>query len=235
MAIERFLNHRFLTSNVLFRVFLPLIALILVLVAKFYIFVVTPNEKVMGAVQKIFYFHVGSAASAYLMIGILFVASIFYLRTKKHVWDIVAHSAGSVALLFCSMVLASGMIWAHSAWNTWWRWEPRLVSFLVLWMIVCSYVLLRLFTESVPKHRNFAAVIGIIAAVHVPIVVLSIKFVEHSQQLHPEVVAKAGLQDVRFVYALILGITAVCAVSIWLFVCTVINRLLEKELEDQAK
>src|SRR5262245_20387252 len=100
------------------RALFPL-SLLLVGVAQYWIFLVVPNERIMGPVQRIFYFHVGSAIACYCAFGVVLIASMAFLGTRKAVYDIVQQAAGEVAFVFCTIVLLSGMIWGHSAWNTW--------------------------------------------------------------------------------------------------------------------
>ena len=231
MKIEQLVNLHVLLEHKLSRVVLPVFAIFGICLTNYLVFMVVPSEKVMGAVQRIFYFHVGSAMSAYGFIAMLFVASIFFLVSRKIHWDLLAQSAALIALLFCSIVLATGMIWGHSAWNTWWRWEPRLVSFLVLWLVLLSYQLLRSFSVSNTKVRNFAAVLGIFAAVNVPIVIFSIKLLDQTQQLHPEVVANQGLKDSRFLFTLMVANLAVPLMGLWLFVVKLQSLLLADRVE----
>lgn len=215
MEVERKLLQ-FLTNSVWTRWVVPVLAFTLVLVANTFVFLIVPSEQVMGAVQRIFYFHVGAATSTYLMIGLLFLGSVCFLTFRTRPWDLLAEAAGGIALLLASIVLVSGSIWGHSAWNTWWRWEPRLVSFLVLWLLLFSYVLLRSFTERSERHGAFSAILGIVVAVNVPIAIFSIKLLSHTEQLHPQVVAQQGLRDERYVYALLISIAAVSLFSLWL-------------------
>ena len=225
MEIEKLVNLETLTKNRIATVALPAIASLGVLFTNYLVFMVVPDEQVMGAVQRIFYFHVGSAMACYSMIGVLFLASVMYLNSKKPQWDAVAESAAAVGFTFCTVVLVTGMIWGHSAWNVWWRWEPRLVSFLVLWFVMFSYVLLRGFTENHPRKRNLAAALGIISAVNVPIVIFSIKLLDNTQQLHPEVVAKQGLRDISFVYTLVSANVFLIVAAFW-FMMVQLRRLL---------
>ncbi len=162
------------------------------------VFLVVPNEKIMGAVQRIFYFHVGSATASYVSISLLLFGSVFYLATRNKDADLLAQAAAEVGFVLCTIVLASGMIWGHSAWNTWFSWEPRLVSFLLLWLLLLAYNILRVFADS-NKVASQAAVLGIISAVNVPIVIYSIKLLPNIAQLHPQVVEKQGLKDPLFV------------------------------------
>lgn len=156
------------------------------------VFVGTPNEKIMGPVQRVFYFHVGSAIACYCSFGLVLVGSLGYLATRKEWWDVVAEAAGEVGLIFCTIVLVSGMIWGHAIWNTAFRWEPRLVTFLLLWFVLLSFNILRWFADSA-KVSAHCAVLGILGAITVPLMVYSIKFLPQSAQLHPQVVAKNGL------------------------------------------
>jgi len=231
LKIENIIQANVLASSKLIRLWLPLIATVLVVFANWYVFTVVPNEQVMGAVQRIFYFHVAAAMASYLMIGILFISSCLYLAGKKIEYDVIGQAAGNVALLLCSAVLVSGMIWGHSAWNTWWRWEPRLVSFLVLWLVLLGFNLLRNFVVPGAMQRSVSAVVGILAAVNVPVVIFSIKLLNHSEQLHPEVVATQGLQDPRFLNGLLIATAAVFVLSLLLLMLKVVNAALRKDVE----
>lgn len=170
----------------------------------YYIFMVVPNERVMGAVQRIFYFHVGSAIAAYCAFALVLIAALGFLSTRKLAFDVLLQAAGEVALVFCSIVLTSGMIWGHSAWNTWFRWEPRLVTFLLLWLLALALNILRMFGN---KNRVAAhcSVLGILGALTVPLVVFSIKLMPGLVQLHPVVVENRGLKDPSFVTGMFLG------------------------------
>jgi heme exporter protein C len=231
MKIEDYLNYYICESKAA-RVILPVLSCLLIVMANFMAFVVAPNEEVMGAVQRIFYFHVASAMGCYAMLALLFVGSIFFLNTKNTVWDIVGNAAASVGFLFCTVVLVTGMIWGHSAWNVWWRWEPRLVTFLVMWLLLFAYVILRQYSDGESKQQNFAAILGILSAVQIPIVIFSIKLLDRSQQLHPEVVAKQGLKDPRFVYALICANFAVIVTAFWFFIVKATSLLQAKKIEE---
>src|SRR4051812_44908035 len=93
-----------------------------------------PTEATMGAMQKIFYIHMPSAINAFLACMTVFVASIGYLVTRKDSWDDVAAAAAKTAVVFCSIVLITGMFWAKQAWGSWWTWSPRLTFSLLLWL-----------------------------------------------------------------------------------------------------
>ncbi len=196
-------------------------ALVFMLVscAQYYVFMLVPNEQVMGAVQRVFYFHVASALACYASIAVVFVASVTFLATRKEGADLLALSAGEVGFVLCTIVLATGMIWGHSAWNTWFRWEePRLVTFVVLWLIFLSFTVLRNFGDSA-KTAVHGSVLGILGAITVPIVYVSIRFLPQSARLHPEVIERGGLKEPTYWQAFGLSVVALlglCALLIWL-------------------
>jgi heme exporter protein C len=195
-----------------------LLTLLIVGVAQYFVFMVVPNEQIMGAVQRIFYFHVATAFACYAAFFAVFVASISYLtsRNKKH--DIFCVAAGEVGFVFCTIVLVTGMIWGHSAWNTWFRWEePRLVTFLVLWLIFLSFTVLRNFGDPA-KTSVHGSILGIIGAASVPLVYASIKLLPQSARLHPEVIEHGGLKDPSYWQAFgisVVGMLCLCALLVW--------------------
>lgn len=198
---------------------LSIVTLGVIVLANYYVFMVVPNEQVMGAVQRIFYFHVASAIACYGAFAAVFVASVSFLATRNERADILSAAAGEVGFVLCSIVLITGMIWGHSAWNTWFRWEePRLVTFLVLWLIFLSFTVLRNFGDP-HKTAVHASVLGILGALSVPIVYVSIKFLPQSARLHPEVIERGGLKDPSYKVALLiamLGVALLCVVLTWL-------------------
>lgn len=167
----------------------------LVSYANYLVFLVVPNEQIMGAVQRIFYFHVGSAVACYLSLAVVLVGSLTYLAMRSNRADVASQAGAEVGFVFATIVLVTGMIWGQAAWNTPFRWEPRLVSFLVLWMILLSMLLLRSFATP-SRVRSHASVLGIIGALSVPIVIYSIKLLPQTQQLHPVIVEKQGLAPI---------------------------------------
>ena len=115
------------------------------------IFMFAPTESSMGQVQRIFYFHVPTAWVSGLSLSVVFIASILYLWKRQRKYDIVAHSAGEIGVLFMTLFLTTGPIWARPVWNIWWDWSPRLTLSLVLWFIFVAYLMLRNFVEGEDK------------------------------------------------------------------------------------
>jgi len=199
--------------------FAAIVAVIaLVALAQYFVFMVVPNEQVMGAVQRVFYFHVASALACYAAFAVVFVGSVTYLATRSARADLLAVAAGEVGFVLCTIVLITGMIWGHSAWNTWFRWEePRLVTFLVLWLIFLSFAVLRNFGDPT-KTAVHGSILGILGATSVPIVYVSIKFLPQSARLHPEVIERGGLKDPSYWQAFglsVVAMLALCAVLVW--------------------
>jgi heme exporter protein C len=135
-----------------------------------------------GPLQRIFYIHVPSAWAAYLGFAITFIASVAYLRTGSRRWDLLAHGAAEVGVVFGALVLITGPIWARPVWGTWWQWDARLTSTLVLWLTYVGYLLFRAFAADPTRAGRPAGVIGIVGFVNVPIVHFSIYW---WRTLHP--------------------------------------------------
>jgi heme exporter protein C len=127
-----------------------------------------------GQLQRIFYVHVPSAWLAYLAFAVVFVCSIAYLRTGARRWDLLAHSAAEVGVVFTSLVLITGPIWARPVWGTWWQWDARLTSTLVLWLTYVGYLFLRALATDPSRTGRLAAIVGIVGFFNVPIVHYSV-------------------------------------------------------------
>lgn len=140
------------------------------------IFLWVPEEKTLGLVQKIFYFHVGTAWVAFFAFFIVFVYSICYLKTENRKWDRVAAASAEIGTVFTTVVLITGPIWAKSSWNTWWTWEPRLTTSLILWFIYVAYILIRSSSAADEKKARLSAVFGIVGFIDVPIVFFSVRW-----------------------------------------------------------
>lgn len=148
-----------------------------------------PVEAQMGVVQKIIYIHVPSAVVTLVAFGLTFAASIAYLATKSTTWDSLAASSCEIGMVFATVVLVSGPLWARSAWNTWWTWEPRLTTFLILWLLYGGYHIVRS-SVSAGARRTVSAVLGIVLFVNLPIVWKSVEWWRGS--LHPRNVTMTG-------------------------------------------
>ena len=153
-----------------------------------------PIESVMGPVQKIVYIHVPSAIAATIAFAVTFAAGVAYLATRQWQWDAIGASSAEVGLVFATIVMVTGPLWARSAWNTWWTWEPRLTTFFILWILYAAYGVIRASLRG-GSRRAISAVMGVVFAVIVPIVYMSVTWWRGS--LHPRSVTMTG--DMRFV------------------------------------
>lgn len=153
------------------------------LAALYFIFLYAEEEKTMGAAQKIFYFHVSSAWVAFFAFFVTFVFSILYLIKRKRIFDTYAYVSSEIGIVFTMIVLTTGPIWAKSAWNTWWVWEPRLITTLILFFIYIAYIMIRQMDGVWDKKARLSAVFGIIGFVDVPIVFEAIRWWQ--TKLHP--------------------------------------------------
>jgi len=155
---------------------LPIVTAALVIGTMWGAFFYAAREKSMGDVQRIFYFHAPAGLICFLAFFVTFVAGIGYLATRKPAWDIVGNASAEIGLLFCSIVLFTGPLWARPVWGTYWTWEARLTTTLILWLIYAGYILVRRYTDEPERRARFAAVVGIIGFLDVPLVYWSIRF-----------------------------------------------------------
>jgi heme exporter protein C len=146
------------------------------LVSLYFIFIFAAEEKTMGAAQKIFYFHVSSAWLAFMAFFVTFVFSILFLIKRKRIFDTYAYVSAEIGVVFTIIVLTTGPIWAKSAWNTWWVWEPRLITTLILFFIYIAYIMIRQMDGVWDKKARLASVFGIIGFADVPIVFFAIRW-----------------------------------------------------------
>jgi heme exporter protein C len=164
--------------------------------------VVAPTEQTMGDVQRIFYYHVPSAWTAFILFFVNFFASIVYLVWRNTKADIVALVTAEVGVVFCTVVLVTGPIWARPVWGIWWTWDLRLTLTLVLWLIYVSYLVLRRFSSS-GQTPLLAAVLAVFGALDVPLVYFSIWFFRTQ---HPQpVIGGGGSIDPRMLHVLLIN------------------------------
>jgi len=143
-----------------------------------------PKGEELGIVQKIFYVHVPSAWVGFLGIIISAIFGIIYLYRRENRYDKLSHSFMEVSVVFITVGLFTGSLWAKPAWGTFWTWDPRLVSMAILWMLALGYLFFRSLVEEEELRAKFSAILSIITAINIPIVFLSIRLFK---TLHPAV------------------------------------------------
>lgn len=158
-------------------------------VALYLVFFYAPREAIMGDVQRIFYFHVASFWVAALGFLGAAIAGGIYLSRRTRKWDQVALASIEVGVVFTFINIVSGSIWARPAWNTWWTWDPRLVTATIVELIYFAYIMLRQGIEDLDRRARFGAVYAIVGFISVPITFLSIRYL---RTIHPVVIGSAN-------------------------------------------
>ena len=146
------------------------------------VFALTPEEATMGIIQKIFYFHLPIAINTFLACTVVFIGGVGYLAQRRTWWDDLASAAAKVAVVLCTGVLLTGMLWAHGAWGVWWTWSPRLTFSFMLWVLFVVYLIVRASIEGRERRAVVSAVYGLVAYLDVPLVYLSARLLP---DIHP--------------------------------------------------
>jgi len=149
--------------------FLGPLALVAVLVIAVLGLILAPADRVMGDLQRIMYVHVPSVITAYAAALTVFAASIWYLARRDPRADMLALSAGEIAVLMFSLTLLTGSIWGRPTWGVFWTWDARLTITLIQWFVYVGYLVLRQATDDPEVRARRAAVLGIVAVVGIPL------------------------------------------------------------------
>lgn len=163
---------------------LPWLTCCLMIVALAFVFLYVPNERIQGPPQRIFYFHLPAAWNTFLGFFIVAGASAAFLWQGDRFSDLLAQAAAEVGMVFCTLVIITGSIWARPIWGVWWTWDPRLTMVVILWMIYASYILLRLLAGDNELIARYAAVLGIVGVLDIPLLYIAVKL---WRGIHPKV------------------------------------------------
>jgi heme exporter protein C len=144
-----------------------------------------PREAVMGDVQRVFYFHVAVGWVGALAFLVTAISGALYLARGERRWDLVAISSVEIGIVFTFANIVSGAVWARPIWNTWWTWDPRLVTATVMELVYIAYLMLRQGIEDPERRARFGAVYGIVGFLSVPLTFLSIRIF---RTIHPVVI-----------------------------------------------
>ena len=135
-----------------------------------------PSDSEQGVAQRIFYFHVPTAWTSFIALGIGFYYSITYLRKREILYDIMAFSYVKIGWVFTTGVLITGPLWAKPIWGIYWNWsDQRLLTFFILWLIFTAYLILRSNIPDIHKKARLSAVLCILGFIDIPLVYLSIR------------------------------------------------------------
>ncbi len=207
---------------------LPGLSFVLMVIALYLVFIYVPTEKEMGIVQRVFYLMVPMGWLALLAFLIVFIGSILYLVKRESKWDILAHSSAEIGIVFTTLALIIGSIWAKPIWGVWWTWEPRLTATLVLWLIYLAYLMVRSYATEEQRGARFAAVVGIIGFIDIPIVALATTL---WRGIHPGPVIFQGGLDPAMLLTLQVSIVAFTV----LYVILLMQRVSLKNSELEVK
>lgn len=201
-----------------------ILLLVALVIDAYAIFYIAPIEATQGLVQKIFYVHVASAFAMYTTLIVGAALGVGYLIRRDDALDTWSVSAMEVGMLFCTIVLTTGPIWAKPMWGTWWTWDVRLTSTFFLWLICAAYFLLRK-AFSGPQAKRYSAIMAVLGLLDVPIIMFAVKVWRGA---HPAVLSdKSALpDDMRKVFILTILVIQFLA---WTLVAT------RKTIEQQRR
>ncbi len=161
------------------------ITIALFVIALYIVFIYAPREAVMGDVQRVFYFHVAAGWVGAVAFLVTAIAGGVYLAKRDRKWDRVAVASVEIGIVFIFINIVSGSIWARPIWNTWWTWDPRLVTATIMLLLYLAYLMLRQGIDDPDRRARFGSIYGILAFVSVPITFLSIRIF---RTIHPVVI-----------------------------------------------
>ncbi|GIW11128.1 MAG: cytochrome c biogenesis protein [Dehalococcoidia bacterium] len=193
------------------------VTILLMGLTMFGVFIYAPTDSYQGIAQRLFYIHVPSAWLAYLAVFVVFVASLLYLFRHSRFWDRVALSSAELGVVFTTLALVTGSLWGRQVWGAWWVWDARLTTTLILWLIYVGYLMLRLSLGESPRAPRYAAIVGIIGFIDVPIIHQSVVW---WRTLHPEpIVVNPGQSPAlppAMLLVLVVSLLAFTALYCWL-------------------
>jgi heme exporter protein C len=208
-----------------------LLAFVALAAAQAFGFATSPPDRDMGDLQKIMYVHVPAAWSAFICFFVVFVASVRYLWRRNERDDLVAAAAAETGAVLTALTLMLGSIWGRPTWGVWWAWDARLTSTAVLLVIYVGYLALRAFADEPEQRARWSAAIGILGALNVPVVYMSVKWWRtlHQLQSTPKTV------DPAYAWGLRLNGLAVLAIAITFIMHRYRIALLERAAERVAE
>ena len=214
------MNHRILAA-----------AAVSVLVAGLVMaFGVAPREVTQGNVQRIMYVHVPAILIGYLAFTVVLVASVAYLVGRGESADRLAHASAEVGVVFTGINIATGAIWGKSTWGTWWTWDARLTSVAIMFVMYLGYLLLRGMLEDRERAARFAAVMGIVAALDIPLVHFSVYWWRTLHQ--PPTMLKPGAAALAPAFAGALAVNVVAFALLYTYL--VLKRIHVLRLEQEV-
>jgi heme exporter protein C len=191
-----------------------------------------PEDAVQGPPQRIFYIHVPSAWVSFLAFFVVFLASVGVLARGRRAYDDVASASAEIGLVFTTAVLITGPLWGRPVWGVYWTWDPRLTSYLMLWLIYVSYLVLRGYVPDAARRARYSAVVGIVGFLDVPIVYLSVRWWRSEHPL--QVVFERGGLPAQMLVALLVGVVAFTVLYAYLMTVRLRVGRLARRVEEEV-
>lgn len=214
---------------------LDIVSILVLGIAAYLALVVAPTELVMGDVQRVFYFHVGTAWTALLGFVFSAVLSVIYLVTKDLKWDRIQVASIEVSLVFFFVTIVLGSIWARPAWNTWWTWDPRLTTATITELIYIAYFMLRQGIDDPDRRARFGAVYALLGGISAPITFYAIRFF---RTIHPVVIGGSNV-DAKGGFSMTSDMLGVFFFALFAFTIIFIdlfwNRIRLEDLREQVE
>ncbi|MEK9659100.1 MAG: cytochrome c biogenesis protein CcsA [Chloroflexota bacterium] len=211
------------------RIALMPLAAVMVAVDLVLIFAWVPTEQVMGIVQRIFYLHVPLAITGFVAFFLVAGASAVYLIRKNPRWDRLAFSAGEVGVVMMTLAIITGALWAKPVWGVWWVWDAQLTTTFILWVIYVGYLMVRAYAPTNERGRRWAAVVGIVGAVDIPLIYVA---AELWRTLHPDKVIGPAADESSLESAMALTLLFSMLTFLVLFTWLLTERLALRRAEE---
>ncbi|MBX3028023.1 cytochrome c biogenesis protein CcsA [bacterium] len=212
---------------------LPPAVIASMLAALYLVFIGVPTDRFQGDVQRIFYVHMAMWLSTFTAFGLVGVASLLYLWNRRAAWDHLGRAAAELGLVFCSLGLMTGSIWAKPIWGTWWTWDPRLTLTLILWMIYAAYLLLRSLASEPRQGATLAAILGVSGIVDLYLINRAVYW---WRGIHPAVIVTreggSGLNDPLMRLTLVVCMLAFFLLFLWLLRLRIRTARLQDAVDD---
>jgi heme exporter protein C len=212
---------------------LPPATIVTMLASVYLVFVAVPTDSFQGPIQRIFYVHMAMWLATFSAFGLVALASLMYLWRREPEWDRRGRAAAELGLLFCTLGLATGSIWAKPIWGTWWTWDPRLTLTLILWMIYAAYLLLRSLSANAEQGAVLAAILGVSGVVDLYLINRAVYW---WRSIHPAVIVQreggSGLEDPLMRITLIATMLAFFLLFVWLLRLRVRSARLQDAVDD---
>jgi heme exporter protein C len=191
-----------------------------------------PEDAQQGPAQRIFYIHVPAAWIGFLAFFVVFVASLGVLFKGTRRYDDIAAASAEIGTVFTTAVLITGPLWGRPVWGVYWTWDPRLTSFLMLWLIYLSYLVLRGYVPDPARRARYSAVLGIVGFLDVPIVYLSVRWwrSEHPTQF----VFERGALPSQMLLTLLFGIATFTVFYAYLMLVRIRTGRLQEAADEEV-